>query len=113
MRWEESRHIQWRDPHEVLEIHRLYIGRAAGQVAGVKTRIIYGAVGVLAIVLGADNIITGKGSLIFGTHATVVYGAPKVHYTGPLAYIEGAIFIAVGIFCLFRAWSTKTDQGDE
>jgi len=78
-----------------------------------KNRLIYGAVGVLAIVLGADNIITGKGSLIFGTHATVVYGAPKAHYTGPLAYIEGAIFIAVGIFCLYRAWRANPNNGEE
>lgn len=78
-----------------------------------STRLIYGAFGVLAVVLGAHDLVTGTGSLVFGTHATTVYGLPKVHYSGPAAYIEGAVFIAIGVYCLYRAWSPKSDEADE
>ena len=78
-----------------------------------NNRLLYGGFGILAVVMGAHNIVTGTGSLVFGTHATTVYGLPKIHYSGPAAYIEGAVFIAVGIYCLYRAWNSHPDETDE
>ena len=75
-------------------------------------RWLYAVFGVVAVIVGLHNFLTGGGSLIFGTHATAVHGLPKIHYTGLAAYIEGAIFIAAGFYCLYVAWRAKPD-GDE
>ena len=73
----------------------------------------YAVFGVVAVVVGLHNLFTGGGSLIFGTRATTVYGMPKIHYTGFAAYLEGAIFIAFGLACLYFAWRAKTKDDDE
>ena len=74
--------------------------------------LIYAVVGIIAIVLGGHDLLTGTGSLVFGTHATSVYGLPKIRYTGIAAYMEGAVFIAVGIFCLYRVWRHLMSDSD-
>ena len=67
--------------------------------------LIYAVVDVISVALGAHNLATGTGSLIFGTHATTVNGLPKIHYTGVAAYIGGAAFIVAGLVCIHRAWA--------
>ena len=77
-----------------------------------KQRLIYGFVGVLGVVLGLDNLVTGVGSLVFSFRAVHNYGMPGTHYTGFAARLEGAIFIIVGLYCLYRAWRLKSNGDD-
>jgi hypothetical protein len=68
-----------------------------------STRFWFGVVGVGGLIAGAHDLITGRGSLVFGTHLTYVRGLPKTHFTGPAAAIEGVLFLCVGVYCLYRA----------
>ncbi len=77
-----------------------------------NARWIYGAFSMLAVIMGLHNLLTGGGSLIFGSRATTLHGLPKLHFTGVAAYVEGAIFIAVGLCCLYFAWRGKPGGDD-
>jgi hypothetical protein len=65
---------------------------------------------ILAIALGADTLYTGRGSLVFGSyhlHSTLV---GDLHYTGPLATLEGLIFIAFGVYGIYRGSRRDIDS---
>jgi hypothetical protein len=69
------------------------------------------AFSLLAIGLGADDLRTGRGSRVFG------YGwrntpLGDLHYTGPLATLEGLAFIGGGIYGLVRGIRNDVDAAD-
>jgi len=66
---------------------------------------------LLAIALGADNLRTGRGSRVFGYgwRNTPLGG---LHYTGPLATLEGLAFIGGGIYGLVRGIRNDGHGGD-
>jgi hypothetical protein len=66
---------------------------------------------ILAIVLGADTLHTGRGSPVFGwrMRSTPLGG---LHYTGPFATLEGLGFIAGGLYGLYRGTRKDIDADD-
>ena len=68
-------------------------------------------ISLLAILLGADTLRTGRGSHVFGWRwrSTPV---GDLHYTGPLATLEGLGFIAAGAYGLYRG-SRKDIESDD
>ena len=67
------------------------------------------AISILAILLGADTLRTGRGSHVFGWRwrSTPV---GDMHYTGPLATLEGLGFIAGGVYGLYRGTRKDVDS---
>ena len=68
-------------------------------------------ISVLAILLGADTLRTGRGSHVFGWRwRSTPLG--DLHYTGPLATLEGLGFIAGGVYGLYRGSRKDVDSDD-
>lgn len=76
-----------------------------------SNRIALLGISILAILLGADTLYTGRGSHVFGWRwRNTPLG--DMRYTGSLATLEGLGFIAGGVYGLYRGSRKDIDSDD-